>query len=436
MKLKKITAFLLCSLVALPLAGCNKPLPPTDSGTSSKSSKPGNSSAAASLVPEPGASLKFQTDSASDSDFAKAVAENFKKKYGVNVTVEEGGLNNDEKISLECTSGTGPDVLISSDDKSEEGIDGKYFLQLDDSIAKKLNSEITPIAMKTVTKDGNVYGVPVSLETYVLFYNKKLVKTPITTFEQLAKEAKAYNNPKKNKFYYLFDASTGSPLYTVLTAGGFTLFGNGTDYNKPGFDTPEYKKGLEALQKYHEIVPTLSANLGDTDFLDTQFEKGNTAYILSGPWDVKTFRDAGVDLGVVGLPTYEGRQQKSYVFIKNAHVSRGTKYPVAAQLFAESLVSSESAELLYSKANKITSLKDVSQISGLSDPAMKTIINAFSNSELMPRTERMNYFWTITKDECAQVFDGTLKPDQAVSKSEQEWNTFVSEESKTSSAKS
>lgn len=431
MNLKKITAFLLCSLIALPCAGCKKSLP-ANTGASSDSENGSVSSAATELVPESGATIRYRTSGTTDVDFAKAAAENFKKKYGVTVTVEQGGLYDSQKMAIEGPSGKGPDVFMCPHDKTSEGIKSGLFLPLDDIIANELNSNINPIAMKTVTKDGKVYGVPVSIETYMLFYNKKLVTgSPISTFEQLAKEAKAFNNPKANKFYFLFDAATGSPIYPMLSTYGFSLFGaDGTDEDKPGFNTPEFEKGLQVLKSYHDIVPISSTDLGNTDFLNTQFIKGNTAYIMSGPWDVKTFRSAGVDLGAASLPTYDGHQEKSFAFIQNAHVSAYTKYPKAAKLFAESLVSSESAELLYSKASRITSRKDVSKVKGFADDeVLSAIIKSFDQSTPMPSAKRMSYYWTISGDVCTSVFDGKVTPQEGAKKAQQEWESLVKSES-------
>lgn len=423
MKLKRALALTTCMLMVVPTAGCKKNLP-IDTAAPTKNT---SSDTSAELAPEAGAKLIFRT---SDEEFGKAVAEQFKSKYGVTVTVEKGGLYDSQKAALEGPSGKGPDVFMCPHDKTREGIQAGIFLPLDNSVVQNLNTEISPVAMKTVTVDNKVYGVPVSIETYVLFYNKKLVKTPIATYEQLAKEAKDYNIPEKNKFWFLFDASTGSPIYPMLSTYGFNLFGaDGTDDNQPGFNTPEFEKGLEVLKSYHEIVPIKANDLANTDFLNTQFINGNTGYIMSGPWDAKTFKTAGVDIGVVGMPTYDGHQQKSFAFVQNAHVSTYTKYPKAAQLFAQYLITNESAELLYSKASKITSRKDISKVRGLAqDEVLNAVVKAFDRSVPMPSAKRISYYWTIAADIGPAVFDGKLTPKQGAEKAQQEWESFLKTE--------
>lgn len=377
------------------------------------------------LVPEKGAHLKFRTTSSTDTTFGKAVAAAFTKKYGVKVDVEQGGLFDANKQAIEGPSGKGPDVFMCADDKSFDGIQKGLFYPLADSIVKDLNENIKSVAMKTVTYKGKTYGVPVAIETYVLFYNKKLVTKPVSTFEELAAQAKTFNNPSKNKFWFLFDASTASPIYPMLSTYGFNLYGkDGTDA-KPGLDTPEFEKGLEVLQKYHEIVPINAADLGNTDFLDTHFENGDVGYIMSGPWDVKTFKDAKVDFGVVSLPTYDGHEEKSFEFVQNAQVSAYTKYPKASQLFADFLANKDNAKLLYTEANRITARKDLASIDGLKDDqVLIDIAKCIDKAVPMPKNDNISYFWSVCRDISPSVFDGNVTPQEGAKKAAQEYDDY------------
>ena len=57
-----------------------------------------------------------------------------------------------------------------------------------------------------VSYDGKPYAVPISMETYALFYNKDKVKEIPKTIEDLVKEAKTYGPNgfqfSMNEFYY------------------------------------------------------------------------------------------------------------------------------------------------------------------------------------------------------------------------------------------
>lgn len=423
MKWKSVLALGMCVLTTVSITGC-KELPAAETQVTT----PTVNEASSELVPEEGAVLKFRSG---DKEFAAAAAEKFKEKYGVEVQTEEGGAYDFSKGMLEGATGKGPDVFMSPHDKTLEGIQAGLFLELDPTIVKQLNSEVSKVAMKTVTVDDKVYGVPVSIETNVMFYNKALVTgEPASTFEQLKEEAAKFNNVNENKFWFLSDVCAGSPIYPMLSTYGFQLFGeDGTNDDNPGFDTPEFEKGLEVLADYHNLMPISSGDLANADFLTNQFIKEKTAYMIGGPWNVKTFREAGVDYGITKLVTYDGHQQRPFAFVQNAHVSTYTKYPKAAQLFAEFLVSPECAGILYTKASKITSRSDAAQIEGLKDDeGLIAIIKAFNEAVPMPSAKRISYYWTIAGTVAPAVFDGKMTPQKGAKKAQDDWKTFLQTE--------
>ena len=426
MKLKQALAFTLSALVISSFAGCGKALP-----QNAKTASGSTAAATGEMKPESGAKLTFRTSSASQLNFAKAAAKKFEAKYGVKVTAEDGSVYDQNKTNLETTSGKGPDVFMSPHDKTIENQRSGLLLKLDSRISAQLKKDVSDVAMKTVTVDGGIYGVPVSVETYVMFYNKKLVKgTPAASYEQLLKESKSFNNASQNKFWFLSHVSEGATIYPMLSVYGYKPFGeSGTDNDKPGFDTPAFEKGLEVLQKYHDLMPAASGDLANWDFLTNQFVTGKTAYLISGPWNVKTFRDAKADFGVAPLPTYDGKKETSLAFVQNAQVSAYTKYPNAAQLFAQYLVSVEGAQLLYSDASCITSRKDISQVKGLAqDEQLSAIVKCFNDSIPMPTAKRVSYFWTIAANVGPAVFDGQMTPKAAAAKAKSDWDSFLKAE--------
>jgi arabinogalactan oligomer/maltooligosaccharide transport system substrate-binding protein len=287
------------------------------------------------------------------------------------------------------------------------------------------------LGVETVTADGKVYGVPISLETTCLFYNKDIVgEQPAATLEEIMEKAKEFNDSANNIFYILATIGDGYKIYPMLSSYGFSLFGEGgMDENNPGFDTEEFEKGLELVSSLHEIMPVNAIDLGNVSFLKSRFMEGKVAYEISGPWDIAEFKESGVNFGVTVLPTFNGRAMTPFAGVQNAHVSAFTKYPIAAQLFAEYLVSDEAAGLLYEVANKIPTLKDISNIKGLSeDEYIKPFVEQFANSYPMPSVQRISYYWTISASVCQAVFDGQLTPAEGRQKAVSDWNTMLTTE--------
>lgn len=399
-----------------------------DANAEENASEMVNADIEVTLVPEEGAKLTFWT---ADTEYGEAVAANFEAEYGVPVTVEEVGLGAIDKIALSGPAGTGADVFMSPHDSFQHGVSAGLFLAMEDSIAARLKDRVNEVGIKTVTYENKLYGVPVSLETTCLFYNKDIVgEQPATTLEEIIEKSKDYNDPANNIFYFLMTVGDGYKIYPILSSYGFHLFGSdGNDAENPGFDTEEFEKGLELVRSLKEVMPVTAIDLGNVSFLKSQFTEGKVAYEISGPWDITTFKDSGVNFGVTVLPSYQGNALTPFAGVQNAHVSAFTKYPIAAQLFAEYLVTDQSAGIMYEKANKITTLKDVTNIPGLSeDELIKPFVEQFANSYPMPSVSRISYYWTISAQTCQAVFDGQLTPAEGRAKAVEDWNTLLTTE--------
>jgi arabinogalactan oligomer/maltooligosaccharide transport system substrate-binding protein len=437
MKRRILSVLITLSLLVV-MSGCKREIPIEEDETSAAVTQAANATPGAGtstevtepaeLVPEEGAKLKFWTG---DTEFGEAVAAKFEEEYGVPVSVEEVGLGAIDKIALDGPAGNGADVFMSPYDSFQHGVTAGLFLKLDDSIAARLTERVNQVGIKSCTYQDGLYGVPVSLETSCLFYNKDIVgDQPATTLEEIIEKAKDFNDPKNNKFYFLVKVSDGYKIHPILSAFGFKLFGaDGTDDNNPGLDTDEFEKGLELVASMKEIMPMDSIDLGNVSFLQSLFTEGKVAYEISGPWDIKTFKKSGVNFGVTILPTYQGNALTPFAGVQNAHVSAYSEYPIAAQLFAEYLVSDESAALMYETDQKITTLKDVSNIKGLAeDELLQAFVKQYGNSVPMPSASRMSYYWTISANICQSVFDGELTPANGRKKAVEDWNTLLTTE--------
>ncbi|BCN32644.1 sugar ABC transporter substrate-binding protein [Anaeromicropila herbilytica] len=419
---KKVLALFIILVMISSLIGCKKKLP--------KEEEVFTGSGAATvdeMVPEKGAKLVFWTG---NKEYGEAIAKAFKEKYGISVSVAQEGMGTVDKIALSGPSGEGADVFVTSHDNFQKGLSSGVFMQLEDVVANDVKSKIPESGINTVMNDGKMYGIPVSIEVNCLFYNKDLVKTPATTFEEIIEGAKTFNDPKNNIFNFLCPIGDAYNEYPFLASQGFQLFGpKGDNEDEPGFDTDEFEKGLEVVASLHDIMPISAADLSNKSSVKASFMEGKVAYYVSGPWDVSQIKKSGMNFGITTLPTYQGKPLRPFAGVQCAYISTFTKYPIASELFAHFLISDEGASILYKEYDGITTISNIDNVEGLAeDPYLPAFVKQFENSVPMPSVPRMSYFWSIMQDIDRAVFDGKLSPAEARKKTIENWKALLATE--------
>ncbi len=429
MKSKKMCSLLLSAMVltTTALAGCSKELPPEalqESGTEAASAESSDK-----IVPEEGAKLLLWTDKQA---YGEAIAKGFMEAYpGVTVTAEEVGFTDArKKMELDGPAGSGADVFMISHNRLGSAISSGMVMPFEGEVKERLLNELSDAAIKSASQDGELYGAPVSVEANSIFYNKDIVgDEPAKSFEEIMEFARTYNDPAQNQFAFMMDAANGYSAYGFLTAFGYKLFGeSGTDENAPGFDTPEFEKGLAFYQELKKVLPVESQDLKG-EFVNEQFKQGKAAYILGGPWNIVDFRNSGVNFGVMTMPSLNGVTPTPFAGLKVAHVSAYTDYPHAAMLLAEFMASEPGANILYDTNYKATALKDINVVPKLlEDQDLSVFSRQFENAFPVPNIDRMDYYYSISEKTLALVFDGQLEPSEAAKKAMEEWNSLVASE--------
>ena len=200
-----------------------------------------------------------------------------------------------------------------------------------------------------VSYDGKAYGVPLSMETYALFYNKDKVKEVPTTIEDLVKQAKAYGPSgfqfSINEFYY------GAAF--VQSYGGYIFGGgNGTmNVDDIGLANDGAIKAYSFMQDLVQKDKLMPADI-TSDIANSSFKTGDAIFYIGGPWDISGFKDAGVNFGVVKLPKINGVEAKSFMGVQAGFVS--SKSPIQDDAWnLMKYLSNNTGERLYKIGNRI-----------------------------------------------------------------------------------
>lgn len=164
--------------------------------------------------------------------------------------------------------------------------------------------------MKSTMLDGKHYGLPNNSNALALFYNKDMfeeagISEPPTTWEELKETAKKLTTSDR-KGLALSAVKSEEGTFQFLPF----LWQSGADLDT--FDSPE---AISAMQLIQDMVNagSISENVINWDQQDVmvQFQTGEAAMMVNGPWQLPTLREEAKDMNwdVVLMP--KGKQSAS-----------------------------------------------------------------------------------------------------------------------------
>lgn len=114
--------------------------------------------------------------------YVESIKEGFEKENDVTVKIVEKPMFDQlEALPLDGPAGNAPDVMLAAYDRIGGLGQQGHLLEVKPSDTKSFGDK----EMQQVTVGGKVYGIPLVIETLVLYYNKDLLKTPPKTFNEL-----------------------------------------------------------------------------------------------------------------------------------------------------------------------------------------------------------------------------------------------------------
>jgi arabinogalactan oligomer/maltooligosaccharide transport system substrate-binding protein len=385
---------LLCAFLSalLVFVGCTKK---TESGDA------GNAAAPAEQVESIVLTVWESTNG--PDEFIKQAGEAYTKLHP-NVTIKFVNVelgDSHTQIALDGPAGVGPDLFAAPHDTLGELVTNGHILPT--ANPSVIASQILGACLTATTYGGIQYGYPLSAETYALMYNKKLISENEVpkTWDDMITFAKNFNQTGKRPFVM----DVGNAYYTILftTLGGNRLFGaSGTDTTNTNLNTPGAVSGMQFFQSLRQILNVPAGDL-NTSVCDGAFSAGNAAIHISGPWNVKPFTDAGIDLGIAPIPSLPGESMPAASFsgTRVMFVSAYSKSPEEANDFGAFLVTPEMQQL---RAKITNTLPAVDTPTG--NPYAQGFVDQLNYAFPMPSIPPMAKFWDAMNSASANIWNG------------------------------
>mgnify|MGYP005846748963 CR=1 FL=1 len=203
------------------------------------------------------------------------------------------------RVVTAIPAGQGPDLIAWANDQIGKHAEMVLILPLDNWVdLHYMEANYEPVAVRAMEYKGQVWGLPESLETLTLIYNKALIAEedlPKDTDDLLAK-AKAWEEAHPGQHYFVYNARNDVTFAApwLYGAGGYFV----DEVPSVGLNTPGGLAGLELIAQFRPIMPTdVSHGLAAT-----LFQQGQVPLTLSAPWGLADLKRAGVDYGLATLP--------------------------------------------------------------------------------------------------------------------------------------
>jgi arabinogalactan oligomer / maltooligosaccharide transport system substrate-binding protein len=357
-----------------------------------------------------GVSLTIWVDDLRSPPIRQA-AEKFAQDSGIQVNVEVIAKDLQTNFVTASQAGNGPDIVLGAHDWIGNLVQNGAIDPI--QMTNRQKGAFEPLAIKGVTFNGQIYGVPFAVANVVLIRNTEFAPQAPSTMEELVAAGKQLRAQGKvteimalpigqnGDFYHIY------PLYT--SAGGY-MFGTTSSGDHDPKDLGPAKP--EAAQAFQKIAALGEAGEGalkrsiSNDNARSLFTDRKTAFLLSGPWQFADINKSGIKYDVSPIPPFAGgKPARPFVTVDAAYVaSKGANKLLAQEFVTNYFTRTEVAVSLYKTDPRPPALlAALDQVKG-SDPTLVKVLEAGRGGEIMPAIPAMATVWDpLGKAEAAVV---------------------------------
>lgn len=408
MNMRMIGIVLAAGIMMLALAACGG----NNGGSQADRKSPVDALAANNeeeLLPEPDAKKLIVWSSGMEQALVLEAGKVFKERYGIDIEFRDTGVGSAfEKMVIEGPLGVGADVFMGLHNQLNIGTNTGIVLP-NDFHEEETRAASNPIAVEAMTVDGLLYGYPLSVETYGIYYNKDLVPNgvPPANWEEIIAFAKQFNDTNAYKFAYMWQIGDIYWTWPFFSGYGAYIFGdNGNDITDIGLNSEAAVEAAKFYQSLKEILPLSTADV-NPDIRIGLFTSGRLAMNVSGPLQADVFKSEVKNVGLMEFPTLpNGKTMKPFSSIKGFYVSANSKYPNASRLFAQLITSEEFQLRNFELSGSLPANRAAADNEKItSDEFSAAFLKIFENSEPMPKAPEMVALWNTHEATLSNLWD-------------------------------
>ena len=300
-----------------------------------------------------------------------------------------------------------PDVFVGLSEDAKTAIKDQVIEPLD-----FMNSDrqfYTSSSLAPFEVDSKIYASPRSVETSIVFYNKKLLLNKPKT---LSDYRELYKEDKKiypiigllNKFYYGFG---------FLNAYGAYLMDEKNSNSPVGLNKSDAKEGFKALIEYtKKYMPVEDLDKGQ-QYLDKLFISDKALSVINGSYAYAKYKKSGIDVGCLMLPVLDNFQRMSAFYkVKAYMIPKNSRHKDLAQKFIRFINQPEYAFKRYLICGDVVPENELFlTFSYLNDEYALTVLKQCEHSYPMPDQKFMADIWGPANTAFVKSFENAESSD-------------------------
>lgn len=314
-------------------------------------------------------------------------------------------LNN--KLQAAIPRGNGPDLWIAAHDRIGDYAQAGLIEPIGYWMTPSFSAQYFEQTLEALSYQGNLYGLPISFKTLVLYYRKDLTPTPPQTLEELKHMARQLRErgvrwglaaPELDSLYFYapwLHAYQGDALKLTSVATQEALL-----------------KSLEIVQSLlHEgfIPPELNGAL-----TASLFQAGQLAFVINGPWFKGDLTDLKAPWSIAPLPTLNDKALTPYLGVEGIFISSHAHDPQAAWQLAQALTGAPAAHKALQQGILVAQKSPYQSQVAQSDEWRATFEAQLRHTKALSNEPKMKRLWTPFKRLLSSVLFYKASPNESL----------------------
>lgn len=303
-------------------------------------------------------------------------------------------------------SASGPDAVVGiPNDQLADYVNAGLAAETPEDLYD--DADFSSAAIQACYVDGKRVAAPLAVETVTLFYNTDKVTEVPETWEELVEMAGDVGGVQFDSTSIYYD------LGFLRACGGYIF-----KYENGAYDVTDIGLANDGAVQAYEFINSLYVDYGyvssdvTADIARSNFQNGETAFFIGGPWDIDGFESAGTPFAVAQMPTFHGNAFVTPVGTQVSFVSAKSEKQEMAWDFIMYLID-EGALDMYEVGDRIPAKLSKQQDEQIqNDPVSKEFIAQINQGEPMPSVSELSQLWSIYTNNVRSMFEGELTPEE------------------------